>query len=46
MPRVAERFEKFDANGDGRISRDEMHNFRIKNKALPKDGPASSGYMR
>jgi Ca2+-binding EF-hand superfamily protein len=30
MPLMAERFDKFDANGDGKVSRDEMHNFRIK----------------
>ena len=29
---LAERFEKFDANGDGKIARDEMHNFRMKQK--------------
>jgi Ca2+-binding EF-hand superfamily protein len=32
MPEIAKRFEKFDANGDGRIGRDEMHNFRMKKK--------------
>jgi Ca2+-binding EF-hand superfamily protein len=28
MPRLAENFEKFDANGDGRLERSEMHDFR------------------
>ena len=32
MPEIAKRFEKFDANGDGKIGRDEMHNFRMKKK--------------
>jgi len=27
MPRLAKRFGEFDANGDGKISRDEIHNF-------------------
>ena len=30
MPGVAERFDKFDGNGDGKVSRDEMHNFRMR----------------
>lgn len=30
MPRMAERFDQFDANGDGKVSRDEMHNFRMR----------------
>ena len=32
MPRMAERFDKFDANKDGYVSRDEMHNIRMKKK--------------
>jgi len=32
MPQMAERFDKFDANKDGYVSRDEMHNFRMKKK--------------
>jgi hypothetical protein len=32
MPGVAERFDKFDGNGDGKLTRDEMHNFRVKQK--------------
>jgi Ca2+-binding EF-hand superfamily protein len=33
MPGIARQFEKFDANSDGRIGRDEMHNFRIRQKS-------------
>ena len=29
---LAERFDKFDANKDGYVSRDEMHNIRMKKK--------------
>lgn len=32
MPGLAERFEKFDSNGDGKITRDEMHNLRMKKR--------------
>lgn len=32
MPQMAERFQKFDANKDGYVSRDEMHNIRMKKK--------------
>ena len=32
MPGVAERFHKFDGNGDGKLTGDEMHNFRVKQK--------------
>ena len=32
MPGLAERFEQFDSNGDGRIARDEMHNVRMKKR--------------
>ena len=32
MPQMAQRFETFDANSDGKVSRDEMHNFRMKKK--------------
>ena len=32
MPGLAERFDKFDSNGDGKIARDEMHNVRMKKK--------------
>lgn len=32
MPGLAERFEKFDSNGDGKIARDEMHNVRMKKR--------------
>ena len=32
MPRMAESFKTFDANADGKVSRDEMHNFRMKKK--------------
>ena len=32
MPQMAERFGKFDANKDGYVSRDEMHNIRMKKK--------------
>jgi Ca2+-binding EF-hand superfamily protein len=32
MPGIAKRFETFDANVDGKVSRDEMHNFRMKKK--------------
>jgi Ca2+-binding EF-hand superfamily protein len=28
MPRLAENFDRFDANGDGRLERSEMHDFR------------------
>jgi Ca2+-binding EF-hand superfamily protein len=32
MPKMAERFGTFDADKDGYVSRDEMHNFRMKTK--------------
>ena len=32
MPGIARQFEKFDANSDGKIGRDEMHNFRMGQK--------------
>ena len=32
MPGLAERFDKFDSNGDGKIARDEMHNVRMKKR--------------
>ena len=32
MPRMAENFDKLDANGDGRVERGEMHNFRMSHK--------------
>lgn len=32
MPGIAERFKKFDGDGDGKVSRDEMHNFRMRKK--------------
>jgi hypothetical protein len=32
MPHMAQRFETFDADADGKVSRDEMHNFRMKKK--------------
>lgn len=32
MPHMAQRFETFDADRDGKVSRDEMHNFRMKKK--------------
>jgi hypothetical protein len=32
MPGLAERFEQFDSNSDGKIARDEMHNVRMKKK--------------
>lgn len=32
MPGLAERFDKFDSNGDGKIGRDEMHNVRMKKR--------------
>ena len=32
MPGIAQRFETFDADRDGKIARDEMHNFRMKKK--------------
>lgn len=35
MPHMAKRFETFDADGDGKISPDEMHNFRMKKKKKP-----------
>lgn len=35
MPQMAERFQKFDANKDGYVSRDEMHNIRMKKKRKP-----------
>lgn len=30
MPRVAERFDEFDANADGRVGREEMHQYRSR----------------
>lgn len=35
MPHMAQRFETFDADRDGKVSRDEMHNFRMKKKKKP-----------
>jgi hypothetical protein len=35
MPRMAEGFNTFDADRDGFVSRDEMHNFRMKKKKRP-----------
>jgi len=35
MPQMAERFQEFDANKDGYVSRDEMHNIRMKKKRKP-----------
>jgi hypothetical protein len=32
MPNMAQRFKTFDADADGKVSRDEMHNFRMKKK--------------
>lgn len=32
MPHMAEDFDSFDANGDGRIERSEMHNFRVRSR--------------
>ena len=32
MPRMAENFDKLDANGDGRVERSEMHNFRMSHR--------------
>ena len=32
MPGLAERFDKFDSNGDSKIGRDEMHNVRMKKR--------------
>ena len=32
MPRMAEGFNTFDADRDGFVSRDEMHNFRMRKK--------------
>ena len=32
MPRMAQSFASFDATGDGEVSRQEMHNFRMKKK--------------
>lgn len=30
MPGVAKQFDEFDGNSDGKISRDEMHNFKME----------------
>lgn len=30
MPGLAQRFGEFDANGDGKITRDELHNFSLQ----------------
>jgi|GEM_PF-6329195 len=30
MPRLAKRFGEFDVNGDGKVSRDEIHNFAVE----------------
>ncbi len=32
MPTVAANFSKMDANGDGQLSHDEMHNFKLSDK--------------
>lgn len=32
MPRMAERFEQFDANEDGKVERAEIHQFRMRHK--------------
>jgi hypothetical protein len=30
LPRLAERFSDYDVNGDGKITRDELHNFGLQ----------------
>jgi len=35
MPRIAQQFDQLDANGDGLISRDEMHAYRMSNQKGP-----------
>jgi Ca2+-binding EF-hand superfamily protein len=32
MPRMAQNFDEFDANGDGRLERSELHGFRMSHK--------------
>ena len=32
MPGVAERFKKFDADGNGKIEQGELHQFRMRKK--------------
>ncbi len=33
LPGVAQRFDQVDANRDGKVGRDEMHNFRSRERA-------------
>jgi Ca2+-binding EF-hand superfamily protein len=32
MPGVAERFKKFDVDGNGKIEQEELHHFRMRKK--------------
>ena len=38
MPGVADHFDTLDVNHDGKISRDEMHNARMRQKQQHRDG--------
>jgi Ca2+-binding EF-hand superfamily protein len=33
MPRLAQRFEELDANADGKVSPEELHEFRMKKRS-------------
>ena len=33
MPEIEKQFDKFDGNSDGKITRDEMHNFKMEDSS-------------
>ena len=39
MPGIGRQFEKFDTNSDGKIAREEMHSFRMRDKPCGAGSP-------
>ena len=39
MPGIGRQFEKFDTNSDGKIAREEMHGFRMRDKPCGAGSP-------